>query len=31
MLRYDPEHRLRKQLTMLLLTLRNESVGSEQD
>ncbi len=25
------QHRLRRQLTMLILTLRHESVGSEQD
>jgi hypothetical protein len=31
MLRYDIEHRSRKQLTKIILTLRNESVGSEQD
>ena len=29
--RYDMEHQLRRQLTKLLLTLMNESVGSEQD
>ena len=31
MLRYYTEHQLRRQLTMLSLTLRHESVGSEQD
>ena len=31
MLRYHTEHRLRRQLSKLLLTLRHESVGSEQD
>ena len=30
-LRYDIEHRLRRQLAKLLLTLRHESVGSKQD
>ena len=29
--RYDPEHRLRRQATRSLLTLRHESMGSEQD
>ena len=29
--RYDIEHRLRRQLTKLTLTLMDESVGSEQD
>jgi hypothetical protein len=29
--RYDIEHLLRRQLTKLLLTLMDESVGSEQD
>ncbi len=28
---YAVEHQLRRQLTKLLLTLRHESVGSEQD
>ena len=31
MLRYDTEHRLRRQLASTLLTLRHESVGIEQD
>ena len=31
MLRYHTEHRLRRQLSKLLLTLMHESVGSEQD
>jgi hypothetical protein len=31
MLRYVMEHRLRRQPTKPLLTLRDESVGSEQD
>ena len=31
MLRYDTEHRLRRQLTKIQLTLRHESVGIEQD
>ena len=31
MLRYDIEHQLRRQLTKAILTLRHESVGSEQD
>ncbi len=31
MLRYVIEHQLRRQLTMPTLTLRHESVGSEQD
>ena len=31
MLRYHTEHRLRRQLSKLQLTLRHESVGSEQD
>ena len=31
MLRYHTEHRLRRQLYKLLLTLMHESVGSEQD
>ena len=31
MLRYPTEHRLRRQLSKLLLTLMHESVGSEQD
>ena len=31
MLRDHTEHRLRRQLTKLLLTLRHESVGSKQD
>ena len=31
MLRYAMEHRLRRQLTKLVLTLMDESVGSEQD
>ena len=31
MLRYAMEHRLRRQLTGPELTLRHESVGSEQD
>ena len=31
MLRYVIEHRLRRQLTKLVLTLMHESVGSEQD
>ena len=30
-LRYHTEHRLRRQLSKLLLTLMHESVGSEQD
>jgi hypothetical protein len=31
MLRYVIEHRLRRQLATLLLTLRHESVGIKQD
>jgi hypothetical protein len=31
MLRYVIEHQLRRQITKPLLTLRYESVGSEQD
>ena len=31
MLRYYIEHQLRRQLTTNILTLRHESVGSEQD
>ena len=31
MLIYHTEHRLRRQLSKLLLTLMHESVGSEQD
>ena len=31
MLRYDIEHQLRRQVTKIQLTLRDESVGSEQD
>ena len=31
MLRYHTEHRLRRQLSKLLLTLMHESVGIEQD
>lgn len=29
--RYYLEHQLRRQVTMIQLTLRDESVGSEQD
>ena len=29
--RYDAEHQLRRQLTNVILTLRDESMGSEQD
>ncbi len=31
MRRYDIEHQLRRQLAKPILTLRHESVGSEQD
>jgi hypothetical protein len=31
MLRYDIEHRLRRQLATPILTLRHESVGIKQD
>ena len=31
MLRYDIEHQLRRQLTMVSMTLRHESVGIKQD